>query len=167
MTPNVDERTGETFKTARVFKDVYNGINESKMKKCQVPHKKKKKNSEVQGEINVLVCLYVIHLIVHQFQRALKVFILRVHCTFITFMIPEQVLLSSVVDIIVLIFQKRKLNRIRKKKFNARQPLKIKRKKKADVTKKTSPTYRPSSKIRVKLETRLIFIRPYLFEPYF
>ena len=31
MTPNVNERTGETFKTARVLKDVYNGINENKM----------------------------------------------------------------------------------------------------------------------------------------
>ena len=32
MTPNVNERTGETFKTARVLKDVYNGINEKKKK---------------------------------------------------------------------------------------------------------------------------------------
>ena len=32
MTPNVNERTGETFKTARVLKDVYNGINENKIK---------------------------------------------------------------------------------------------------------------------------------------
>ena len=32
MTPNVNERTEETFKTARVLKVVYNGINENKMK---------------------------------------------------------------------------------------------------------------------------------------
>ena len=32
MTPNVNERTGETFKIARVLKDVYDGINENKMK---------------------------------------------------------------------------------------------------------------------------------------
>ena len=32
MTPNVNERTGETFKTVQVVKDVYNGINENKMK---------------------------------------------------------------------------------------------------------------------------------------
>ena len=31
-TPNVNERTGEAFKTARVLKDVYNGINENKMR---------------------------------------------------------------------------------------------------------------------------------------
>ena len=40
MTPNVNERTGETFKTARVLKDVYNGINENKM---SVRFKKKKR----------------------------------------------------------------------------------------------------------------------------
>ena len=28
MTPNVNERTGETFENARVLKYVYNGINE-------------------------------------------------------------------------------------------------------------------------------------------
>ena len=32
MTPNVNERTSETFKTARVLKDIYNGVNENKMK---------------------------------------------------------------------------------------------------------------------------------------
>ena len=32
MTPNVNERTAETFKTTWVLKDVYNGINENKMK---------------------------------------------------------------------------------------------------------------------------------------
>ena len=30
--PNVNERTGETFKNARVLKDVYNGINENEIK---------------------------------------------------------------------------------------------------------------------------------------
>ena len=44
----------------------------------------------------------------HQFLTASKFFI----CTFHTFMISERVLLSSVVDIIVIIFHKRKLNRI-------------------------------------------------------
>ena len=43
MTPNVNERTGETFKTARVLKDVYNGINENKMS-VRFLKKKKKKN---------------------------------------------------------------------------------------------------------------------------
>ena len=44
MTPNVNERTGETFKTARVLKDDYNGINENKMK---VSVKKKKEFSSL------------------------------------------------------------------------------------------------------------------------
>ena len=48
-------------------------------------------------------------------------------------MISDRVLLSAGVDIIVIIFQKGKLNGIsvgdRKKKFNAYRPLKIKRKK--------------------------------------
>ena len=44
MTPNVNGRTGETFKTARVLKDVYNGINENKMSVRFL--KKKKKESE-------------------------------------------------------------------------------------------------------------------------
>ena len=66
----------------------------------------------------------------HQFPKALKFLI----CAFITFMISERVLLSSGVDIIVIIFQKGKLYRIsvgdiEKKRFDAYQPLKIKRKK--------------------------------------
>ena len=43
MTPNVNERTGETFKTAQVLKDVYNGINKNKM---SVRFKKKKKKKD-------------------------------------------------------------------------------------------------------------------------
>ena len=79
-------------------------------------------------------------------------------------MSSEQGLLSSVVNIIVIIFQKRKLNEFgwvtyTEKKFNTYQPLKIKREK-VEVNEKTLPTYPPSSKIRVKSETRLIFFRP-------
>ena len=52
---------------------------------------------------------------------------------FITFMIPERVLLSSVVDIVVIIFQKGKLNGFSvgdiEKKLNGYRPLKIKVKK--------------------------------------
>ena len=95
----------------------------------------------------------------HQFPIALKFFV----CAFITFMISDRVLLSAGVDIIVIIFQKGKLNGIsvgdRKKKFNAYRPLKIKRKK-VEVNKKKiadlQPT-RPYSKIRMKSETRLLF----------
>ena len=47
----------------------------------------------------------------------------------------------------------------RKFKFKSYRPLKIKRKK-VEINKKKSPTYRPSSKIRVKSETRLLFFRP-------
>ena len=46
MTPNVNERTGETFKTARVLKDVYNGINENKMKVSGSKKKKEKKKTD-------------------------------------------------------------------------------------------------------------------------
>ena len=45
-----------------------------------------------------------------------------------------------------------------KKKFNAYRPLKLKRKKKKEVEKKTLPTYRLSFKIRVKWLTRLFFL---------
>ena len=43
MTQNVNERTGETFKTARVLKEVYNGINENKMSVRFLKKKKEKK----------------------------------------------------------------------------------------------------------------------------
>ena len=46
MTPNVNERTGETFKTARVLKDVYNGINENKMRVSGSKKKKEKKKTD-------------------------------------------------------------------------------------------------------------------------
>ena len=43
MTQNVNERTGETFKTALVLKEVYNGINENKMSVRFLKKKKEKK----------------------------------------------------------------------------------------------------------------------------
>ena len=89
-------------------------------------------------EINDLVCFCVIHLTVlkkktHKFPIALKFFVFA----FITIMISERVQLSSVVDIVVKIFQEGKLNRIlvgdiEKKSLmpSGYWPLKIKRKKK-------------------------------------
>ena len=55
MTPNVNERTGETFKTARVLKDVYNGINENKMSVKFLKKKKKKKKFSPTCLINSII----------------------------------------------------------------------------------------------------------------